>query len=313
MVQLPDGRRSRYRRQEQGLPHGVTPQKLQLLRYLGTLGFASTGQLADLLSVSAVAARRHLRKLFDAGLVRVVPCARHALAGPSAGFDPSLLYGSAPNVYVLDRAGERLLQQLDGRPPGRPPDFGPASSPFLGHELAVRDLYVWLERAARERPGHRLEAWRHGRAAWIGLGPGVSPATLRPDAWFAYRLGGRALVGLAEVDRGTEGALRWKEKVAAFRELFAGGRLRAATGYCQARVLVTVPDGKRRSRLCRLVSGEAGPDLAGRFWFACHGDATRSGLAGAVWERSGAPGLGPLVDEGLLDEAAPGANGEAGR
>ena len=294
-------RKRRYERREQAGGPGVTPLKLALLRALGGLRFATTGQLARWLGVSVVATRRHARALFDLGLVRAVPVARWALSGPGAPYDPALLYGSAENLYVLDREGSRLLARLDGtREPARPDAFGPASTPFLAHALAVRDVRIWIEEELRRRPGHRLEAWRHDADARIPLGSGAKPAILIPDAWFSYRMGERVLVGLVEADRGTEGPLRWREKAAAYRLLFSTPALRAATGYAQGRVLVTVPDGRRRDRLAAFLLEEAGPALAGRFWLACHGALAEAGLFDALWRHPGEEGLMPLVPPEIL-------------
>ena len=46
------------------------------------------------------------------------------------------------------------------------------------------------------------------------------------------------------------------------------GRLKEAVGYSNARVLVLVPDARRREALARLIEQEADQSLASRFWLS---------------------------------------------
>jgi hypothetical protein len=255
----------------------LTPVRLEILRFLAELRFLSLPQIAKLCcpasrqDLSEKSARRHMRALFDAGLVDVLPVSRAALAPLGAPNDASLLYGSAPNVYAPAARGLETLhragfadKQAEGR---KKPSYGPRNSLFLAHELAVRDVRVWLELAARNG-GHGLENWQDGEEAAIDLERERAPLAVRPDAWFVLRLDQAVLVGLVEVDRGTErGDRRWQEKLDAYRALLTGGRLPAVTGYVNARVLVIAPDARRRDRLAGAIT-EAGADVASKFWFA---------------------------------------------
>jgi len=138
---------------------------------------------------------------------------------------------------------------------------------FLEKELAVRDVRVWLELAARNG-GHGLENWQDGEEAAIDLERERAPFAVRPDAWFVLRLEQAVFVGLVEVDRGTErGDRRWQEKLGAYRALLTGGRLPAVTGYVNARVLVIAPNARRRDRLAGAIA-EARSDVAPKFWIA---------------------------------------------
>ena len=93
----------------------LTPVRVQMLRYLAELRFLSLPQIARLCcpserrDLSEKSARRHMRALFDAGLVDVLPVSRAALAPPGAPNDASLLYGSAPNVYAPTAQALKLL------------------------------------------------------------------------------------------------------------------------------------------------------------------------------------------------------------
>lgn len=296
-------RRRRYARSPNpAAPVSLTPTKVEMLRWLAEMRFLSLPQLARLCcpaerrDLSEKSARRHMRELFDAGLADVLPVSRAALAPPGAPNDASLLYGSAPNVYAPTAQGLRLLiragvigEELTTRPT---PAYGPKNSLFLAHELAVRDVRVWLELSARSG-GHEVERWRDGEEAAIGLDR--PPFSVRPDAWFAYRMRKVVLVGLVEVDRGTErGDRRWGEKVNAYGALFVGSQLSSVTGYINARVLVFCPEARRRDALAALITDRAG-GIAGRFWLAEHTVLARAGLEERVWRRATESGPEPLV------------------
>jgi DNA-binding transcriptional ArsR family regulator len=288
----------------------LTPVRLEILRFLAELRFLSLPQIAKLCcpsprqDLSEKSARRHMRALFDARLVDVLPVSRAALAPPGAPNDASLLYGSAPNVYAPAARGLETLHRAglaDSQAAGRKkPAYGPKNSVFLAHELAVRDVRVWLELAAREG-GHELECWQDGEAAVISLDRQQAPFAVRPDAWFVLRLERAVLVGLVEVDRGTErGERHWREKLDGFGALFAGGRLPAVTGYVNARVLVIAPNARRRDQLAELIGTCAEAALAQRFWLASREGMEQPDVTQWFWKQPGNQKLQPLVPATLL-------------
>lgn len=294
-------RRRRYSRvPTQAACVSLTPVRVEILRFLAELRFLSLPQIAKLCcpserqDLAEKSARRHMRALFDAGLVDVLPVSRAALAPPGTPNDASLLYGSAPNVYALTARGLEILhragltdRQVDGR---KIPAYGPKNSLFLAHELAIRDVRVWLETKDRASGGRQyVLRWQDGPEATLEA---RTVCTVRPDAWFIYRLGeqqGReaVLVGLVEVDRGTErGGKRWQEKLAAYAMLFATGAVKNVTGYANARVLVITPNTERRDQLAQFVTKNSGP-AAARFWVASREAFARAELASPIWRRGG--------------------------
>ena len=318
---IPDtdpARRKRYARSaSQAACVSLTPVRLEILRHLAELRFLSLPQIARLCcpsgrqDLSEKSARRYMRALFDGGLVDVLPVSRAALAPPGAPNDASLLYGSAPNVYAPSAWGLETLWRagLTDRPEAgrKKAAYGPKNSLFLAHELAVRDVRVWLETVTRAG-GHGLERWKDGEAAAISLDRERTPYQVRPDAWFALRLGKAVLVGLAEVDRGTErGDRRWREKVEAYHSLFSDrARLSAATGYVNARVLVFTTDHKRRDALACSIQKSAGelrlpPALLDRFWLVGPEALVHPDLTGHRWRRPGSDALRPLVSSEALE------------
>jgi hypothetical protein len=254
-----------------------------------------------------------MRPLFDMGLVDIIPVGRVALAGEDEPNDARLLFGSAPNIYTLTKAGREYLFEAGridrAERDGTTKAYGPRNALHLRHELGVSDCYAWLAgvAAAHANAGHELIAWRSGVAATIDLRRRQAPKRVSPDAWFVYQIGKAApdgspppvLVGLLELDRGTERvAPRWEEKVAAYTALYQGGQLKAVTGYANARVLVVVPDTGRRDRLADFLREHAPPDLAARFWVAA-----RTVLAAEdAWRQAGSAILRPLLPTSLAGE-----------
>jgi hypothetical protein len=291
-------RRRRYQRQPPERPLALTPRKLALLQVVAEYGLASLPQLAALSCPSRKSARRHLRDLFDLGLVDVIPVPRVALAEPVGGNHAELLYGSAPNIYSLTSLGLKALQERGlvqaVRLPGQ--RYGPRNSLFLSHELAVRDVRLWFELSARRHADHQLEIWQDGAAAEIDLKRARPPKAVRPDAWLVYRVGDSVLVGLLEVDRGTErGSRRWQEKLAAYELLFQRGALRALTGYVNARVLIVTLHARRRDGLADFVAEHASPGLAGRFWLADRSTMNTPDVHQMGWRQPGSKILRPMI------------------
>jgi len=284
----------------------LTPTRVEILCYLAELRFLSLPQIARLCCPSGrrdlaeKSARRHMRALFDGGLVDVLPVSRAALAPPGTPNDASLLYGSAPNVYALAARGLEMLYRagLTDKPDAmrKKPAYGPRNSLFLAHELAVRDVRVWLQEGARSsRDDHEVLHWADGAQAAIGL---PSRSRLLPDAWFVYQVEKgeppTVLVAFVEVDRGTErGERRWDEKLAAYASLLADREaLTAATGYLNARVLVLTPDARRRDELALLLvrcarRRDLAPQVLDRFWLAGDVAQAQMDFTAAVWRRPG--------------------------
>jgi hypothetical protein len=290
-------RRRRYSRHEDGPREALTARKIRMLQYVAEYGIVSLPQLARLACPSEKSARRHMRELFDAGLVHVIAVPRAALADPSAANEPGLAFGTAPNIYSVSRPGARAIEQLGllEKVPV-PTEYGPRNSLFLAHELEIRDVRVWLELAARARTGHELVTWRDGEEASFELRSTGFQREVRPDAWFLYKVAERMLVGMVEVDRGTErGLKRWQEKLASYLELFQSDRLKGRTGYQNARVLVIACDPRRRDRLADIIAEHAPETLAGRFWLTNREIYQQSDLHVVLWRTPKDPLLRPLI------------------
>src|SRR5687768_5968002 len=87
-------RRGRYSREPKDIL--LTPQKWRLLLAIAQCKVVSSHQLERLLKLGGKTTRYHLRQLFDAGLVEVVPVSRMSLVDPAEAIDHGILFGSAP-------------------------------------------------------------------------------------------------------------------------------------------------------------------------------------------------------------------------
>ena len=208
--------KNRCKRFERAAPeHPLTPVKLALLSHLAECSFLTVPQLAGLAGSTPKALRGHMRHLFDMGLVERVGVPRVALAEIDAHSRHTLLFGSAPIIYHLSRAGARTLVEAGMADPEEVkdvPSYGTHNSLFLAHETQVRDMRVWLEVAVRAHGLPGIQSWVDGARTTIGR--------VRPDAWFTFPLKGATLMGLLEIDRGTERRpATWIEKFAQYREV----------------------------------------------------------------------------------------------
>ena len=289
-------------RRRQSVPsapeHPLTPLKVAHLRWIVEYGFLTVPQLAGLMDASLDTTRKHLRDLWDHGLVRRMAVPAAVLADLSAPNVSALAYGSAPFVYSLSPEGAKLLVGLElvAKEAVRDlPQYGPKNWLFLAHELGVRDVRVWLERCRRTHRHQGVTLWRHGQGAIVGR--------TRPDAFLVYALGSRKLAALVEVDRGTErGEKWWADKLARFGEILTGGMFHELTGLKQGRVLVIAPSEARRDAICLLLRSlmERSVVLERAFWIADKSVLEGGDLRARVWVRPDAPGLHPLVAPDLL-------------
>ena len=267
-------RRKRFERAPSAA-HSLTPLKVYALRLLAESRFLSTPQVAGLMGISDHAVRSHLRDLYDMGLTDVV-----AVPGIAVGSKALI----AAKIHYPTKAGLSELERLgflpeDARKAG---GYSPQQFAFLGHELAVRDMLVWLTQSERTHEGHGVKRWDCSGS--LQAGP------VRPDAVFQYSFGERATVaGILEADMGTQRGTagdrfdRWSQKAESYAVLFASEEsIRSLTGGPKARLVVTVPDIARAewvlSRLRNVPFERA-------VWVGVREEIEGSSVSDAVWLR----------------------------
>lgn len=197
--------------------------------------------------------RRQLRALAEFGLlVRL----NRRVGGVRAG--------SAGYVYALDRLGQRVVTgsgPAGGRRIRRP--WTPSAS-FIGHVLAVAELYVRLVEAARSR---KLELLQFDAEPWCWRtfsGPGGGRLTLKPDAYIRTGAGRFEDLWFTEVDLGTESRVALMRKLRRYRQFWSSGREQARTG-AFPRVLLLANSDERRSVLVDVAAAQP-PESWQLFW-----------------------------------------------
>jgi len=276
----------------------LTPLALDLLEFVGEFEILSVPLLARVSDLSQKAVRRLMRVCFDHGLVSIVAVPRALLADPSGSNSAALAFGSAPNIFVLTAAGQKLLHDLGRLERTRPVKrYGPQNGAFLGHELLIKSVRCFLMLASKRSEQESLQQWREDADAAISLDNPGAPKQVRPDAWFTYALGNATLVAFLEADKGTErgSAGRWRDKLTQYEALFTSGRLKVVTGFNNARILVIAPGAERRDRLSAFIKAQASAFLADRFWLAEQTVLGEPSLYHPLWRRPGRNEMFPLI------------------
>lgn len=283
----------RRRRYERGKPqHGMTAAKVRLLSHIAECGMLTTSQAARIAGIGEESAYKHLRHLFDLGMLERIAVPYANLAPPDVD-GPGLAFGPGQNIHVPTRAAiqylERAGQISDDAAARKLPDYGPKNALFLSHELLVRDVRIWLELCAQAHSGF-VERWIDGSAAHM------PPA--RPDAWFLFKLSVGTLVGFVEADRGTERGDQWEKKVREYAQLLGSDTMAQATnGRRKARLLVVTLTETRREKLAEQLAASA---ISSSAYVATVDDLSLSGLDRSVWRHQNNQDLQPLVTSKTL-------------
>jgi hypothetical protein len=122
--------------------------------------------------------------------------------------------GSARSAYYLRPAGMAALWELGvGLEPKR---TAPRGTFLLRHALALADVALAFQRAARETNGHSLVAWE---LDWEAAQRGAN-ATVVPDAYMMYSARSDDLYAFIEMDLGTMGSRFFQRKIERYLDLF---------------------------------------------------------------------------------------------
>ncbi len=159
--------------------------------------------------------------------------------------------GSAGLVFALGPAGQRLLAlEAIGNLGGRARRPSTPTGRFLMHNLAASELYVGLVEADRAGSltlvSFQAEPdcwWRDSEGEWV-----------KPDAYAVVSAEAVQDSWAVEVDMGTESGPTLRRKLAAYLVLVEQDES-GPNGGVLPRVLVTVPDERRRTVLRGVVSG----------------------------------------------------------
>lgn len=226
------------------LAERLTPTEQAVIETLDRVRLATAPQLERLHFAGEgsphTVARRTRRTLTRLVRLRILARLNRRIGGVKAG--------SAGYVYALDVAGQRLASAcgpaggLRLRRPWTP------GGPFIGHALAVTELYVRLREA--ERAGLlELLAFDAEPQCWRRfVGVGGAGVTLKPDGFVRLGVGEYERFYFIEVDRATQSGPTIARKLAVYRRYFQTGREQERFGVFP-KVLLLVPSETRKSAL----------------------------------------------------------------
>ncbi|HET8579446.1 MAG TPA: replication-relaxation family protein [Nitrospiraceae bacterium] len=268
-------RLSKFRRIENAVPHVLTDRDMAIIAAVADYRLLSRSQIQRLLGFGTVTrVNFRLQKLFHHGYL-----ARHFLL---------LFKGSSQAIYTLDRLGLPVAAERLGKDVAtlwRPKEM--LSPLFLTHELALNDVRMAFELAARAHNDHQVVTWRAAEETKDRFFFGGSWYTLTPDALLRYRVGKQLLSAFIEVDRGTMPNRRFQRKVEVYFAYDVSGRLgdnedpeplafvALSRASCPTELLVHDRRGARTARSAR-------HDLGDR-WTRGEGAAHRDGRQRGAW------------------------------
>ncbi len=276
----PTGKRlSKFRRIVNAVPHVLTDRDMAVVAAVADYRLLSRSQIQRLLGFGTVTrANFRLQKLFHQGYL-----ARHYLP---------TLKGSSQAIYTLDRLGlpvaaERLGK--DTKDLWRPKALHPF---FLAHQLAVGEVRIAFELAARTHDDHQLLQWLPEEEAYDRFFFAGHWRSLTPDAFLRYRVGKQVLSAFVEVDRGTMPNRRFKEKVERYFAYDVSGRYADRYRGQRFRVLVVAPSQVRQANLMSTAA-----KVAQRYhWFARASELREKGPLASIWEVVARAERGPLFE-----------------
>jgi hypothetical protein len=182
--------------------------------------------------------RRIMTRLADRGLV--VTLAR-TIGGARAG--------SAGHVYTLTPTGYRVVATLTGQPcPPHPKKPATPGALFLGHTLAISEIYVALHKASRTNDV-KLSTFDTEPACWWPLGHGDY---LKPDAYCVLSTTTHQDCWWLEIDQGTESLRRIRAKSRTYLNYLTHGGV--GPDNVPPRILYTTPNIQRCEAIKNIIT-----------------------------------------------------------
>lgn len=164
--------------------------------------------------------------------------------------------GSSSYVWGIDAAGDRLLRAQSGRENStRKRSFEPTTM-FLAHTLAIADIHIELEEAARAGELELIEVETEPNNWRSFTGPGGGAQILKPDLYAVTAAGDYEDSWFIEVDRGTEATPTLITKCLIYQRYWATGQSQAQFGVFPL-VVWLMEDSARRARVLAAIESDA--------------------------------------------------------
>jgi hypothetical protein len=203
------------------------------------------------------------------------------------------MHGSSQAIYALDRLGLPVAAERLGKDVAqlwRPKEK--LKPLFLNHQLAVNDVRIAFELAARTHDDHQLLMWLPEEEVKDRFFFGDRWHTLTPDAFWRYEVRKRVLSAFVEVDQGTMPNKRFKEKVERYFAYDISGRYVERYKGQRFRVLVIT---NSLARLANLKNTAA--QVTQRYcWFTTLSTLSENEVLAPIWEIVGNEGKMSLLD-----------------
>lgn len=272
-------RLSKFRRIENAVPHVLTDRDMAIVAAVAEYKLLSRSQIQRLLGFGATTrVNFRLQKLFHNGYLR-----RYFLP---------MLKGSSQAIYTLDTAGVPVAAERLGKDVKdfwRPKTLHPF---FLAHQLAVNDVRIAFDLAARTNDDHQLLQYLTEEEAYDRFFFGSHWRSLTPDAFLRYRVGRQVLSAFVEVDRATMPNRRFKEKVERYFAYDVSGRYAERYRGQRFRVLIVAPSPTRLANLKQVATQVAQRHC----WFTTLPQIQKQGALAPIWRAVGREGDQPFID-----------------
>jgi len=261
----------------------VTERDTWILEALAKMRFLTTRQLARLFfQGSKWSANKRLRKLFDAGLVKVW-----------------LRSLSEENVYSLTQKGRGLISQEVLKAGAQVPRGLDGN---LEHLLAINQVRISMA-LGLPKIGGEIAWWR---SDWELRAQGK--ARTIPDALFEVRWGtGEARIFALELDNNTKSQRGFLKKILGY--LSVHGRSESLYG---VRDFITLVVGSDAAWVEKYREALAGSDLVTRIWFTTMEKLEERGVESEIWKAPGTEENYSLQKIGSLPYGKEGSTAEMG-
>jgi len=273
----------------------LTPRDIEILKTVAEYRILTTSQLTLLIFPSQQMARKKIRELKAAGLLKMAERPSYS----SAGRPESLVCLSSLGLKVLKDSGEIAagtagdqITDLDFR--------------SLGHQLLVNWVWIHLAQLVRQRSYLKVDFLSHsihrGRCE-ISLPDSLIATSIIPDGIFSITdtKQSKSLLFFLEVDMGTETlsssdtkTTDIRKKILSYQQVFQAGSYKQFEEMLPAllkgfRTLFVANTEARSLQLCRLVRSVPATDF---IWLADQNSLSKSGISAGIWTKGGDPKLG---------------------